>query len=357
MLGARVAPDGTLIDTSTISSALDDQVGARLAFDGEKYLATWSDRRTKPEQVYYTRVAQDGIPLDPDGRRLLTQDSAAIQLSPVPASNGSGFLVAWLASSAGYVVSAARLGNDGEPLDTTAIQFTQDSVFQWSVALGTDGDNYLVVWSGEVPGNESTAFCCSRLSPDGIILDSVPITIARSLADVAEPAVAYLDGIFLVTWTDWRADGDIYACRIRQDGTVLDSGGFAVCVTSGIQHQPAVAAGNDRFVVCWSEFRDSTFDIYAASVDSSGQVGVKSEVERRSTGGELLHVLSNPARGAVRFAARQSGPIRVFDCRGGLVRVLDGRVWDGRDNSGRLVPAGSYVAVVERASCSFLLLR
>jgi hypothetical protein len=357
VLGARVAPDGTLLDTGTVSAAPDDQVGPRLAFDGENYLATWLDRRTKPEQVYYSRVARDGTPLDPDGRRLLPQDSAAIQLSPVPASNGSGFLVAWLASSAGYVVSAARLRDDGEPLDSTAIRFTPDSVFQWSLALGTDGDNYLVVWSGEIPDNDSSALCCSRLSGAGVILDSVPITITRSLADVADLAVAYLDGTYLVTWTDWRADGDIYACRIRQDGTVLDSGGFAVCAESGVQHQPAVAAGNDRFVVCWSEFRDSTFDICAASVDTGGQVGVSREVPTRVARRAGLHVLSNPARGVVRFAAGQSGRIRVFDCRGGLVRALDGRVWDGRDSSGRLVATGSYVAVAGRASCSFLLVR
>jgi hypothetical protein len=357
VLGARVAPDGTLLDSCTISAAPDDQVGSRLAFDGEQYLATWSDRRAGPEQVYYSRVEQDGTVLDPDGRRLLPQDSTSVQFSPVPASNGSGFLVAWLASSAGYVVSAARLGSDGEPLDSTPIRLTPDGVFQWSVALGTDGDNYLVAWSGEIPGNDSTALCCCRLSADGAILDSIPITVTRSLADVAELAAAYLDGTYLVTWTDWRADGDIYACRVRQDGTVLDSGGFAVCATSGIQHQPAAAAGNDRFLVCWSEFRDSTFDIYAAGVDASGQVGVGSKLPTRGASRTSLHVLSNPVRGVVRFAAGQPGPIRVFDCRGGLVRVLAGRVWDGRDDSGRLVAAGPYVAVTGRASCSFLLLR
>ncbi len=357
MLGARVAPDGALLDTGTINGADDDQVGPRLAFDGENYLAVWLDRRARPDQVYYTRVARDGAPLDHDGRRLLPQDSAAIQLSPVPASNGSGYLVAWLASSAGYVVSAARLGRDGEPLDSTAIRFTPDSTFQWSVAVGTDGDNYLVVWDGEIPGNESTALCCSRLSSGGTILDSVPTVITRSLADVAELTVAYLDGTYLVAWTDWRGDGDIYACRVRQDGLVLDSGGFAVCSESGVQHQPALAAGNDRFVVCWSDFRDSTFDICAARVDTAGQVGVGSEAPTRLTGSAALHALPNPASGGVRFAAGPTGPIRIFDCGGSLVRVLEGREWDGRDNAGRLVAAGSYVAVARRASCSFVLFR
>ena len=357
MIGARVAPDGELLGTYTINAADDDQLGPRLAFDGENYLATWADRRAGPDQVYYTRVAPDGTALDPDGRRLLPQDSAAVQLAPMPASNGSGFLVAWLASGAGYVVSAARLGPDGEPLDSNAIRFTPDSIFQWSVASGTDGDNYLVVWCGEVWGNDSTVLRCSRLSAEGAILDSVPITVLSSLTDVAELAVAYLDGTYLVTWTDWRADGDIYACRVLQDGTVLDTGGFAVCAKPALQHEPTVAAGTDGFVVCWSEFCDSTYDVYAAGVDLGGHVGVGAEKSARLTGRATLRASPSPARGAVRFGPDGATPIRIFDCRGGLVRVLDGRVWDGRDRFGRPVAAGPYIAVADRASCIFLLLR
>ena len=357
MIGARVAPDGTLLGTYTINAADDDQLGPRLAFDGGNYLATWVDRRAGPDQVYYTRITPDGTVLEPDGRRLLPQDSTLVQLAPMPASNGSGFLVVWLASAAGYMVSATRFGPDGEPLDSTAIQFTPDSIFQWSVAPGTDGDNSLIIWCGEVPGSDSTALCCSRLSAEGAILDSVPLTIQSSLTDVAELAVAYLDGTYLVTWTDWRADGDIYACRVLQDGTVLDSGGFAVCAKPALQHEPAVVAGTDGFVVCWSEFCDSTYDVYATGVDLGGHVGIGAEKQTGLTRRAALRASPSPAIGAVRFLADGMGTIRIFDCRGGLVRVLEGRTWDGRDRAGRLVAAGTYVGVAGRATCSFLLLR
>jgi hypothetical protein len=352
-----VAPDGTLLGTDTINASTDDQVGPRLAFGGENYLATWIDRRAGPDQVYYTRVTPEGTALETDGRRLLPQDSTLIQLAPMPASNGSTFLVAWLASGTGYVVSAARLGFDGDPLDSTAVRFTPDGIFQWSVASGTNGDDYLVAWCGEVRGNDSTALCCSRLSAEGAILDSMPITVLSSQTDVADLAVAYLDGTYLVTWTDWRADGDIYACRILQDGTVLDTGGFAVCAQPTLQHKPAVAAGTDRFIVCWSEFQDSTFDVYATGVDLDGHIGIGGQTRTRLTRRTTLHASSSPARGTARFVSERSAPIRIFDCRGVLVRVLEGRSWDGRDRAGRPVASGSYVAVADRASCSFLLLR
>jgi len=357
VLGARVAPDGTLLGTDTINASTDDQVGPRLAFDDENYLATWSDRRAGPDQVYYTRVTPDGMALEPDGRRLFPQDSSLPQLAPMPASNGSGFLVAWLASGYGYVVSAVRLGSDGEPLDSSAIQLTPDGVFQWSVAAGSDGEDYLVVWNGEIPSNDSTALSLARVSAEGAILDSAPMTILRSRTDIAEVAVAYLDGTYLVTWTDWRVDGDIYACRVLQDGTVLDTGGFAVCTGPAIQHQPAVAAGNDGFIVCWSEFCDGTYDVYAAGVDLDGHVGFNAEEPTRLTTRAVLRAVPSPTRGAVRFRPSGTAPIRIFDCRGGLVRVLEDRAWDGLDRAGRPVAAGSYVAVADRASCTFLLLR
>jgi hypothetical protein len=174
---------------------------------------------------------------------------------------------------------------------------------------------------------------------------------------VAELAVAYLDGTYLVTWTDWRTDGDIYACRVLQDGTVLDSGGFAVCARSGVQHEPAVAAGDDRFIVCWSEFRDSTFDVYAMSVDLDGHIGIGGQTRTRLTRRTTLHASPSPARGSVHFVSEGSATIRAFDCSGSLVRVLEDRVWDGRDRTGRLVAAGPYVAITGRSSCSFLLVR
>ena len=266
--------------------------------------------------------------------------------------------MAWLASGrAGYIVSAARLGPDGEPLDSAAIQLTPDSLFQWSVAAGSDGDNYLVVWDGDIPLTDSTMLGCARVNGEGAILDSVPITIARSRGSIADIAVAYLDGTYLVAWTDWRADGDVYACRVLADGTVLDTGGFAVCAQPAQQREPGVAAGTDRFMVAWSEFRDSTFDIYATAVDTGGQTGIGNSEPERLTRRAVLRAWPNPARGQVRFEPEGTAPVRIFDSAGRLMRSLPlpqpltpgpySLSWDGRDNAGRRVAPGLYFVTLE----------
>ena len=353
-----MAPNGTLLDTHVINDAPDDQVGVKLAFDGEHYLATWVDWRTRPTQVYYSLVGPDGTPLEPEGRRLSPQDSTDMQHGQAAASNRSGFLVAWLASgNGGYVVSAARVSSDGEPLDSALIELTPDSVLQWSVTAGSDGDDYLVVWDGDVPNSESTQVCCCRVSAGGRALDSVPRVLARTRSEIADPAVAYLDGTYLVAWTDRRTDGDIYACRVLRDGTVLDSGGFAVCVEPALQRQPAIAADSEKFVVCWSALCDSTFDVYAASVDLAGHVGIGNVESIRLTRHPTLRAFPNPGRNAVRFERSGPAPIRIFDRNGSLVRVLAGSTWDGRDDDGRPTAAGAYVAVSDCGRCPFVLVR
>jgi hypothetical protein len=66
----------------------------------------------------------------------------------------------------------------------------------------------------------------------------------------------------------------------------------------------------------------------------------------------------NPSRGSVSFAVRgldESSRLRVFDASGRLVRVVSVAVtgrsgaatWDGRDATGRMVSAGTYVTRLE----------
>ena len=63
-----------------------------------------------------------------------------------------------------------------------------------------------------------------------------------------------------------------------------------------------------------------------------------------SIGVEALRVLGpNPFRGAVAF--RASGPVRVHDAAGRLVRTLPhgASSWDGTSDAGRVLPAGLYL--------------
>jgi len=89
------------------------------------------------------------------------------------------------------------------------------------------------------------------------------------------PAVASGSTVSLVAWQDWRNDNlDIYAARVRADGTVLDRGGLAVAEEMHDEWHPCVTAEADGFGVLWSRWEYSDSTVFAsARVGLGGNVG------------------------------------------------------------------------------------
>ncbi|MBI3182652.1 MAG: OmpA family protein [Myxococcales bacterium] len=94
--------------------------------------------------------------------------------------------------------------------------------------------------------------------------------------DQAEPSGAFDGTNWLVVWHDWRRglNTDIFAARVRPDGTLIDSNGFAVTGAPGFEYSPDVAYDGTNFLVTWTDDRNAAtgFDIYAARVSTAGAV-------------------------------------------------------------------------------------
>ena len=70
VVGARVTTGGTVLDPNgiPISNPANDQESAAVAFDGTNYLVTWEDRRADAAlDIWGARVSPDGTVLDPAG--------------------------------------------------------------------------------------------------------------------------------------------------------------------------------------------------------------------------------------------------------------------------------------------------
>ncbi len=115
------------------------------------------------------------------------------------------------------------------------------------------------------------------------------------------------------------------------------------------------AATVDSLVVAWPSglvetLRDVAVDQVLALVEGATLTGAP---EAASAPLGALRVAPNPARGdaAIRWSAPggDTVAVRIFDLRGRLVRSLapsaHEAVWDGRDDAGRAVAAGTYFAV------------
>lgn len=115
-----------------------------------------------------------------------------------------------------------------------------------------------------------------------------PFTVAPTAALANPqyfPRVAYSEAadLWLVVWQDGLPTGDetardgraqdIYGCRIRGDGTVLDPEGIAICTAPDFQGRPVVASDGTNFVVLWQDIRSGKdWDVYGARVSANGTV-------------------------------------------------------------------------------------
>jgi hypothetical protein len=135
-----------------------------------------------------------------------------------------------------------------------------------------DDSTYLIVWEDLHKSQESDIMgtrmneLCTVLDPDGI-------RVCAAAGNQSSPAVVANGDVCLVVWEDWRNGNlDIYGTRVRY-GSVLESQGIPIRVSSGTAQFPAVARGPTGFLVVWQESPpDSEPRIMGARVAQSGSV-------------------------------------------------------------------------------------
>ena len=277
IFGARVTGSGVVLDNITISHPTHGyRYYPKVAYDGTNYLVVWHDSRDgrvwDQYSVHACRVSPSGAVLDTPSIRVsaVTSYSHDNQF-PSVASDGNSFLVAWETNVTGpWGVRFTRITGDGIVLDSSGVMLNQEGDVARTPSVAFDGTNYLVTWSG---GAGLADIEGKRVSPDGVVLDRTPIAVS-SAPDVQEqPQVAY-DGVnYVAVWQDLRSGSyDVYGARIAPDGTVLDPDGFPVCHAENNQEVPGLAAGPGNLLVAW---QDKRYDvarphIYAALLDSTG---------------------------------------------------------------------------------------
>ncbi len=153
-----------------------------------------------------------------------------------------------------------------------------DARAQSGARVAFDGEKtYLVVWQQgrDFYETETSDIYAARISADGKALDAKPIKVCAAKESQLSPRVAFTAGFFLVVWSDLRSgkDFDVYAARIKPDGTVMDEDGFLVAGGAHNQYGPTLAPGGGKFLVAWQDFRDEMgYALRAARVSPAGKV-------------------------------------------------------------------------------------
>ena len=216
------------------------------------------------------------------------------------------------------------------------------AVIAWSDLRGATSD----VWAQRLLANGARAWGAAGLA------------VCTLAGEQLFPALAP-DGTggAIIVWEDTRtsAASDLWVQRVSGNGaTRWAAGGAPVSTASGSQYQPAIVSDGDSVgVVVWVDQRTGGSDLFAQRVPAI----VTLDAPVAPAAGLALAAAPNPSRAAcvLRFtlSAAQHVRLDVLDAGGRRVRTLADEnrapgvhalAWDGRDDAGRVLPAGAYFA-------------
>ncbi|MDO9068849.1 MAG: hypothetical protein Q7W05_10400, partial [Deltaproteobacteria bacterium] len=156
------------------------------------------------------------------------------QSCPSICYDGTNYLVVWGDNRPTYLANgiyATRVSaTSGEILDHSGIAICNSNyggVFP-NTSVAFDGTNYLVVWSGLRFGQHPyPEIFIARVKPTGEVIDYNGIPITNTAYGDYSPKVTFNGVFYFVVWEYHNA---IWGCRVRTDGTVIDS--LPIIVTS-----------------------------------------------------------------------------------------------------------------------------
>jgi large repetitive protein len=284
LYAVRMAQDGTVLDPRGIllSRAPGSQVPVRIAFDGTNALVVWRDQRNGNWDLYGARVAADGTVLDPEG--LLLVVGSREPLNPDLACGGGTCLLVWdelRDGTLGREIVGARISSNGQVLEPGGFLISNFALAQSNPAVAFDGTNFLVVWEDFRHYALGQEVYGARVTPGGQVLDGMGFVIHTDLLrSLVNPVVAFLNGVYLVAWQRPYTSGpdnapadDLHAVRVLPGAKVLDASPLTVTAAAGRQHGPQVVQDGQDFLVAWHDNRSGTGqDLYAARVKVDGTV-------------------------------------------------------------------------------------
>lgn len=267
----RLRRDGGLLDPIplTVSLAGGSQRAPALVYDGRSYLAVWEDGEGRTRDIRGARVTPDGQVLDSSGIPICTAEWE--QLVPAVASGSRNSLVVWQDWRLnGFHIFGARVSRDGRVLDSAGIRMSAGGGWERAPAVAADSTGYLVVWVDVLSGRDIHG---ARVSADGLVLDTAAIVIGGSEGSAGEPAIGFDGTNYLVVWPERRSDGvGIHGARVTSDGTVLDTVGIQVCAGAGTRDAPTVMVDRGSWLVVWQEHLAGQVDLRGARLTPEGEL-------------------------------------------------------------------------------------
>ncbi len=250
----RLAQDETLLDSAPIplSTPATSEQKPAAAFGAGEYLVAWQDFAGPFAAIHAARADTTGTSLDPTPI-VVNETPNVTDLLRGVAFDGTDFVVLWGPNSA---LRASRITPAGVLLDPDGIVITDTTVYGF-ISCGTS--NCLSAWTAA----DGSGIYASRLSADGVLLDSPPIQLEPGPPGLELEGLGFNGANYLITFHGAGSVG-VFASRVTQAGQVLDSPPITLPLTTVSQ----IAAQGSEFLVAGQV--DSLATFAAVRVDGSG---------------------------------------------------------------------------------------
>ena len=191
------------------------------------------------------------------------------QESPASATNGEVSLLAWREAEKGsipFALFAARVDSHGHTLDAAPLRLASATCNESTPRVATNGRDFLVAWQ------DSGGVKAMRISRDGGLLDTVPITIFAddkqrcSAAASSRPAVGWNGSDYLVAWSG--AVAGVSAVRVAPDGTLRDAAPIRIASENGLTKANVASDGKD-FFVAWETPQNVAFGAHVTAAGNA----------------------------------------------------------------------------------------
>lgn len=259
---AEIGP--LLLDDLVVSTGISDYNQAAVAFDGNRYLVVWTqvNSNTNNYNVYGRFVtAATGEMIE---QPFLIGEESSGQAKPAVAFNGEHYLVVY--TYADGTIKARFVDKDGNLIDTEKTVSTSSGD---ESDVGTDGNNFLIVWeySSHIYGQLMTAE--RELKGDNFL-------ISGSTGVQGYPSVEFGSCLYLVVWRYQpfrNGPVDLYGNTIDTDGTVDVPFAVSTADDSQCNQFPVGISFNDTtkdFLVVWNDYRNeslSSAEIYGTRIN------------------------------------------------------------------------------------------
>lgn len=254
IIGVRVTSALDTLNSFVICNEPGGQTNPAVAFDGSNYIVVWSDTRFTGifEWTTVARVTTDGIVLD-TSYCIGKHDNS--EYFPCIASGDSTSLVVWHQKYFG--LCGRLLDASAQPCDSVfRIDSTQTNTTKPAIAVGDS--TFCVVWSDYNESGTNLDIFGQVLTQDGAFLDST-FTIANNAIDDCEPDIIFDGEHYMIVWS---ADSlGICGQLITSAGQLIGNQLYISDTVVHQRHDPAVCASDANYLVSWSEWHDD-FDIY-----------------------------------------------------------------------------------------------